>query len=670
MSRPVSLSSAVFVVSLVGGCHRETAAPPRPPVPAAAASVATPRLQLDVGRMAADIGVLAADEFRGRYTLSPDLQRAAEFLVRRYGELGLRPLGPGFAVDFPLRTGARLSSPARLELLRGERVTAMTEAEFVVLPQSGSGVVQGELVFVGYAAVSEPAEPDPPVGGEASKQEEAGGGATGGGATGGSGTSAGGSAPAYDDLAGIDVKGKVALVLLEAPGRPDPMAMFKRLQEESQAFTTAAAPLKAANDVAGLKRLHAEARARLLAMVGAYLPASATGSVWPLPEDVLTVEYDLNKLASGLMREAAKLPGPQFGFSAGSLKAKVERLVKAGAVGVVAVRGPRSFLSAGEREADELPTLASAAGGRLPGEPLAVPVVQMKWKRAEQLLGKPKLSKLQAQIDAEKRPHSRALGLTVSLAVAVEPVTIAVPNVLASLPGGDLKREIVMIGAHYDHIGVEGLGQCGAAGDDKICNGADDNASGTAMVLELARAWQQSGRTPRRTIVFTHFAGEELGVLGSKALAEAPPFGDARVVAMINLDMVGRLGPKGLAIGGLGSSDAWMPLLDKVGSAGLEILYEGSVATRCDHASFYRKDIPVLFFFTGVHSDYHRPGDHADKINLVGMTAIGEIVGGVMLALGDGLAVPWKPAGPQGGLSQGLPGSDPKTVIKRVEAAS
>ncbi|MBK9753201.1 MAG: M20/M25/M40 family metallo-hydrolase [Nannocystis sp.] len=665
MPRLAALSLALFMAS----CHRE-AGPSRPPTPeVAVAPVAAAGLQLDVRRMAADIGVLAADEFRGRYTLSPDLQRAAEFLVRRYGELGLQPCGPGFAVDFPLRTGARLSSPARLELVRGKRATAMTEAEFVVLPQSGSGVVQGELVFVGYAAVSEPAEMDTKADGEATKKEDtrgASGSAAGGNAVDGSVSA---SAPAYDDLAGIDVKGKVALVLLEAPGRPDPMAMFTRMREESEAFATVAAPLKAAKDVAGLKKLHAEARGRLLAMVEAYVPASATASVWPLPEDVLAVEYDLNKVASGLMRAAAKLPGPQFGFSAGSVKAKVERLVKAGAVGVIVVRGPRSFLSAGEREADELPTLASAAGGRLPGEPLAVPVVQMKWKRAEQLLGKPKLSKLQAQIDAEKRPHSRALGLTVSLAVAVEPVTIAVPNVLASLSGGDLKQEIVMIGAHYDHIGVEGLGQCGAAGDDKICNGADDNASGTAMVLELARAWKQSGRTPRRTIVFTHFAGEELGVLGSKALAEALPFGDARVVAMVNLDMVGRLGPKGLAIGGLGSSDAWMPLLDKLGSAGLEILYEGSVATRSDHASFYRKDIPVLFFFTGVHSDYHRPGDHADKINLVGMTAIGEIVGGVMLALGDGLAVPWKPAGPQGGLSQGLPGSDPKTVIKRVKAA-
>jgi len=92
------------------------------------------------------------------------------------------------------------------------------------------------------------------------------------------------------------------------------------------------------------------------------------------------------------------------------------------------------------------------------------------------------------------------------------------------------------------------------------------------------------------------------------------------------------------------------------------------VATRSDHASFYRKDIPVLFFFTGMHSDYHRPGDHTDKLNLPAMGSIGQIVGGVALALGDGLAMPWKPPGANGGLSQGLPGSDPSTVLKRVKA--
>jgi hypothetical protein len=634
-------------------------------------------LQLDVKRMAADIGVLAADDFHGRYTLSADLQRAAEFIAARYGELGLQPLADGYLALFPLRTGARLSQPARLELVRSGRPTALVDTEFVVLPQSASGSVQGELVFVGYAAVSEVDEeqkkeeegaPAKVTREEALKEadkvlekREA--------AAKADGDSATTRAPAYDDLAGVDVKGKVALVLLEAPGRPDPMALFKRLQDEARRFSEAAAPLQAAKDVAGLKKLHGEARGRLIELVEPYVPAAALAGVWPVPEDVLGLEYDLQKIAGGLMREAAKLPGPRFGFSAGSLKTKVERLVKAGAVGVIFVRGPRSFLTAAERAADELPKLDGGTAGQLPGKQLTVPVVQMKWKQAEKLFGKQKLSKVQAQIDGEKQPRSQALPLSVALSVAIEPVMRQVPNVLASLPGTDLAQEIVMIGAHYDHIGEDGLGQCGADGDDKICNGADDNASGTAMVLVLARAWKQSGRAPRRTIVFTHFAGEELGVLGSEALADKPPFERKRIVAMLNLDMVGRLGPKGLAIGGLASSEAWMPLLDKVGSAGIEILYEGSVATRSDHASFYRKDIPVLFFFTGVHADYHRPGDHTDKINLVGMNAIGQIVGGVMQALGDGQAVPWRPAGPQGGLSQGLPGSDPTTVVKRVKAA-
>ena len=600
--------------------------------------------------MAADIELLASDAFNGRYTLSPDLARAADVLARRYAELGLTPVGPGFTLDFPLTTGARLTAPPTVVLHRGRRTTSVTADEFVALPQSGSGSVRGPLVFVGYAARSE-AEP------ASSKEEKP--------------EAAAAATPMYDDLAGVDVKGKVALVLLEAPGRPDPLVLFKHMQQEAQQFAEAAAPLRAAKDAAGLTKLHADARARLVTLLRPFLPQAAPDAVWPLPTDVLTVEYDLQKLIGALMREAAALPGPRFGVGEGSLKGKVERLAQAGAVGVIAVRGPRSFVAADDREADALPTLTAGSG--VVGEPFALPVVQMKWKSVDRLLGKRTLSRLQEQIDAEKRPRSGPLpGLELELAVALEPVRTQVPNVLASLPGGDLAREIVLIGAHYDHIGAVGLGQCAEARSgavvDAICNGADDNASGTAMVLELARAWKQSGRPPRRTVVFVNFAGEELGVLGSKALAEAPPFDLKRVVAMVNLDMVGRLGPKGLAIGGLGSSPAWMPLLDELGAAGMSVLYEASVATRSDHASFYRKDIPVLFFFTGVHSDYHRPGDHADKINLAGMTAIGQIVGGVMLALGDGYAVPWQPPGPGGGLSQGLPGQDPKTVVKRVKA--
>lgn len=636
-----------LVVALVtgpAGCARPGPEGARPPGPGPAAAPAKPEaIALDVGRMAADIGVLAADDYHGRFTLSPDLRRAADFLAQRYGELGLVPIGSSFAVDFPLRTGARLTGTPGLALHRGKKTTPIAGDAFVALPQSGSGIVRGELVFVGYAARSEVEEKE--------------------------GQPA--AAPAYDDLAGVDLKGKVALVLLEAPGRPDPMVLFKRLQQEAQQFGEAAAPLKTAGDVTGLRKLHEGARTRLVGLLQSFLPPESLAKVWPLPEDPLTVEYDLQTIGGALMREAANLPGPRFGFGEGSLKSKVERLARAGAVGVVAVRGPRSFVAPEEREDDALPTLEG--GTSVIGEPLAIPVVQMKWKSVDKLLGQRKLSKLQEEIDLGRKPRSGPMpGLEIALSVALEPVQTMVPNVLASLPGSDRAQEIVLIGAHYDHIGQAGLGQCGEARSggavDNICNGADDNASGTAMVLELARALKQRGRAPQRTIVFVNFAGEELGILGSKALAEAPPFDLKRVVAMVNLDMVGRLGPKGLAIGGLGSSDAWMPLLDQVGTEGLEILYESSVATRSDHAAFYRKDIPVLFFFTGVHSDYHRPGDHSDKINLKGMGSIGQIVGGVMLALGDGLAVPWKAPGKDGGLSQGLPGSDPATVLKRVKA--
>ena len=100
----------------------------------------------------------------------------------------------------------------------------------------------------------------------------------------------------------------------------------------------------------------------------------------------------------------------------------------------------------------------------------------------------------------------------------------------------------------------------------------------------------------------------------------------------------------------------------------MKILYEGGVATRSDHASFYKQKIPVLFFFTGVHSDYHRASDHADKINVEGLGTIGALVGEVILALGDGYELAYREPGPDGGLMQGLPGSNPKSVVKRVSA--
>lgn len=267
-------------------------------------------------------------------------------------------------------------------------------------------------------------------------------------------------------------------------------------------------------------------------------------------------------------------------------------------------------------------------------------------------------------------------GTRMSMAAKDVPIMDDAFNVLAYIPGTEKPEEIVMLGAHYDHIGVPEAGVfCQQEGDDAICNGADDNASGTAMVVEIARAFTDAGIKPKRTVVFAHFAGEELGLHGSKALADKPPvaapFDGGKIVAMVNLDMVGRLGKDGLAVGGVSSSDAWMPLFDELDTRDLPIVFERAINSRSDHASFYRHKVPVLFFFTGLHEQYHKAGDHFDLINKEGMTDIAQLVSDLMLELSDGRDVPYaKPRSGSEGMVSRMPGSDDKSVEKRVGADS
>lgn len=263
-------------------------------------------------------------------------------------------------------------------------------------------------------------------------------------------------------------------------------------------------------------------------------------------------------------------------------------------------------------------------------------------------------------------------GVRVSLAPRSKDKMHTADNIVAWIPGTEHPDELVVLGAHYDHIGTTTNGLfCREAAGDTICNGADDNASGTAMVLAIAKAYADSGARPKRTIVFAHFAGEELGLHGSKALADHPPakapFTGARIVAMVNFDMVGRLGKEGLSIGGIGSSAAWMPLLDRIGTHGLPIVYERSISARSDQASFYEHDVPVLFFFTGLHGDYHGPDDESDKLSRPAMGNIAALALDVVVALADGEKVPFtKPAKEGDGLVTRIPGTDEATVEKRV----
>lgn len=189
--------------------------------------------------------------------------------------------------------------------------------------------------------------------------------------------------------------------------------------------------------------------------------------------------------------------------------------------------------------------------------------------------------------------------------------------------------QTVIIGAHYDHLG---LGENGSSLDanpqGKIHNGADDNASGVAGLIELARYFAKNKKKEKYNFLFLAFSGEELGLFGSKYFTEHPTIDLATVNYMINLDMVGRLDPatKALAVSGTGTSPVWENELKKLSTDDLKIKTDSAGVGPSDHTSFYLKNIPVLHFFTGSHSDYHKPSDDWQKINYAGEKAVLELI--------------------------------------------
>ncbi|MBW8685954.1 M20/M25/M40 family metallo-hydrolase [Chitinophaga rhizophila] len=184
----------------------------------------------------------------------------------------------------------------------------------------------------------------------------------------------------------------------------------------------------------------------------------------------------------------------------------------------------------------------------------------------------------------------------------------------------------IVIGAHFDHLGYGEDHNSLAPNDKTIHHGADDNASGTAALLELARQLKASN-LQKYNYLFVAFSGEELGLFGSKYFTEHSAIPTTSFNYMINMDMIGRLDPaKGLQVGGIGTSPAWPALLQQAMPADIRANYDSSGTGPSDHTSFYLKNIPVLFFFTGTHSDYHKPSDLAAKINYEGELAVIRVV--------------------------------------------
>jgi hypothetical protein len=286
----------------------------------------------------------------------------------------------------------------------------------------------------------------------------------------------------------------------------------------------------------------------------------------------------------------------------------------------------------GEGEEDLLTRFGSVSGPENTG----IMLVQVKNEVADRWLqaaGK-SLSGAQDQINHLGKPQSFALPdtLHVALEVDIETTRATVNNVLAYLPGKT--DEYVIVGAHYDHLGYGNYDSLAPALIGQIHPGADDNASGTAGVLELARMFAPLKGQLQRGILFASFAGEELGLLGSAHWVQSPTLPLDKAVAMLNLDMIGRIKDDKVYIGGVGTGSTLKSWVEQANAnAGFKIEYSPGGYSASDHTSFVTKRIPVVFFFSGLHSDYHKPSDTWDKINAASAAKLVDVVGKTALEL-------------------------------------
>ena len=273
-------------------------------------------------------------------------------------------------------------------------------------------------------------------------------------------------------------------------------------------------------------------------------------------------------------------------------------------------------------------------------EPLAkgeysvgIPVFRIKRGVADAILAKSKtkFNDLEKRLNSGRKPHSFLTATIIDAKSEIIQNMANTRNVIMEIPGEDamLKNEYLIFGAHFDHLGMGGPGSSSRKPDTiGVHHGADDNASGVAMLIELAGKFAGTKNTHKRTLVFVSFSGEEEGLWGSKYFADHPGIDLSKVDVMINMDMVGRLkDTKDLQIGGVGTAENMQKKAEALCDTSLlKLAFTEEGSGPSDHSSFYAKDIPVLFFTTGAHTDYHTPSDTWEKINYKGMVTISNII--------------------------------------------
>ena len=459
------------------------------------------------------IKYLTSDELGGRLTGTPGNQLAAKYIADEFASYGLTPAGDNgtYFQSFDFISAIKEGKNNELTVsVKGTKIPFEYGKDFRTISFSSDTSVSGKLIFAGYGISAD---------------------------------------SVYDDYKGIDITGKIAVILRYSPYGSD-------------------------NDTVFTKQT--------------------------------------------------------------SLMVKAFNARTKGAIGIILVTGPADDSSA-SLIPFKSPSLSSSG----------IPVVSMTWKSFNKILkplGK-NVTDIQKNINSSIKPNSFELSnISATLQTEVMKVYSKSANILGYLEGNDpsVNKEVLVIGAHMDHLGMGGEGS-GSLKPDTIAihHGADDNASGTAGLLEAAQYFAAHKQSLRRTILFTSFTGEELGLFGSDYYVKHPFFPLDKTVAMLNMDMIGRMKDSVLVVEGMGTSPGWEALAKKENadsSLHLKLKPEGFGPS--DHASFYTKELPVMFFFTNLHEDYHRPSDTWEKINYPGEQMVVSYVARIAAAIANGMERP------------------------------
>jgi len=451
-----------------------------------------------------DVRTLAAPEMEGRGLGTKGIVKAGAYVESRLKAIGLQPaFGRSYAQSFPVKTGVALGA--------NNHIDGITTDDWTPLGFSSSGDIQAPLVFAGYGISAPPLN--------------------------------------YDDFAGIDVKGKVVMMLRYEPQEKDDNSPFD-----------------------GRKP-----------------------SRWS------------------------------------AMRYKTLQARERGAVAVIFVTGPLQ-----DENRNGIPILKNDD----PQSPAGIPVMQVKTSVAQKWLGFD-LAQWQKDVDKDLKPRSSTIEKKIDAHVDVKATYADTANYAAILPGaGAMADDIVVLGAHYDHLGYGGEGSM-KPNEHAIHPGADDNASGVAGVLQsAARLKGQLAAVPNhRTILFTLFSGEESGLAGSAYFVDHYPM--EHIVAMVNLDMIGMMKDNTLVAFGSESAPEWKAVLDRIGvDEKLKVASSGDGYGPSDQTSFYASHIPVMHFFTGAHERYHTPEDKPEFLNYAGAEKAVAVTTDLVAALARGELTP------------------------------